>query len=206
VLNRIEIIPSPVTAQAGSVLQLNAQLYDGCNNIIDREPTWRNAEGGALTPTGTLTASQEARTYFGAIIAELDGVQQSADLVVTPASATVLEVSPDPFIVAAGSTSNVTVTAFDEFGNPFTPEVDWTVNPSAGQFDNDGAFIAGTVVDTYTSGLTARVAPNAELEIDVEIVPGPVAALNIQPNPVEVSAGDNIQLIVIFVDEFDNEV
>jgi hypothetical protein len=206
VLNRIEIIPSPVTAQAGSVLQLNAQLYDGCNNIIDREPTWRNAEGGALTPTGTLTASQEARTYFGAIIAELDGVQQSADLVVTPASATVLEVSPDPFIVAAGSTSNVTVTAFDEFGNPFTPEVDWTVNPSAGQFDNDGAFIAGTVVDTYTSGLTARVAPNAELEIDVEIVPGPVAALNIQPNPVEVSAGDNIQLTATPVDEFDNEV
>ena len=206
VLNRIEIVPSPVTAQAGSVLQLNAQLYDGCNNIIDRDADWRIAEGGALTPTGTLTASQEARTYFGAIIAELDGIQQTSDLIVTPASAAVLEVSPDPFVVAAGSTSNVTVTAFDAFGNPFTPEVDWTVNPNAGSFNEEGEFIAGTVVDTYVSGLTARVGPDAELEVDVEIVPGPVAALNIQPNPVEVNAGGNVQLTANPVDEFDNEV
>ena len=52
VLDRIEITPSPVTVQAGSQRQLTAQLFDGCSNLIDQEPTWRGVEGGSVTPTG----------------------------------------------------------------------------------------------------------------------------------------------------------
>ena len=120
VLDRIEINPNPVSIQAGAQRQLTAQLFDGCNNLIDQEPTWRGVEGGSVTPTGLLTASEEARTYFGAIIAELGSVQTSSDLVVTPAAAETLEVTPNPFIVSAGTTTEVEVTAFDAYGNPFT--------------------------------------------------------------------------------------
>ncbi|MAD60861.1 MAG: hypothetical protein CMH49_04985, partial [Myxococcales bacterium] len=205
VLERIEINPSPVSVQAGAQRQLTAQLYDGCNNLIEQEPTWRSTEGGSLTPTGLLTASESARTYFGAIIAELGGVQATADLVVNPAAASVLEVTPNPFIVAAGSVINLEVTAFDEFGNDFTPEVNWTVSPNAGQIDDDNQFISGQVVGTYTDGLIARVGA-AELAVDVEITAAAVASLNIQPSPVTVTANGSIQLNATPVDQFGNSV
>ena len=205
VLQRIEINPSPVSIQAGAQRQLTAQLYDGCNNLIEQEPTWRSTEGGSLTPTGLLTASESARTYFGAVIAELGGVQASADLVVTPAAASVLEVTPDPFVVAAGSVINLEVTAFDEFGNDFMPEVNWTVSPDAGSIDDEDQFTAGQVVGTFTDGLIARVG-SAELAIDVEITAGAVAALNVQPTPVTVTANGSIQLTASPVDQFGNSV
>ena len=205
VLNSIDIIPSPVTTQAGSQRQLTAQLFDGCGNIINREPTWRSAEGGTLTPTGLLTASEDARTYFGAIIAELDGIQQTADLIVTPSTATTLEVSPDPFIVRAGSTTAVTVTAFDEFGNSFTPEVGWTVSPNAGEINDDNEFTAATAVGVITEGIIARVG-EAETTVEVEVVASDVAALNIQPSPVMVSANASVQLTATPVDQFGNSV
>ena len=205
VLDRIEINPSPVTIQAGAQRQLNAQLFDGCNNLIEQEPSWRGTEGGSVTPTGLLTASQDARTYFGAIVAELGGVQTTADLVIMPAAASILEVTPDPFVVAAGSTTSVEVTAFDEFGNPFTPEVNWTVSPNAGSINDDGDFEAGSTVGSYTDGLIARVGV-AELAVEVEITAGPVAHLNIQPTPVTVNANNSIQLTATPVDRFGNTV
>jgi hypothetical protein len=205
VLDRIEVNPSPVSVQAGAQRQLTAQLFDGCNNLIDQEPTWRGAEGGSVTPTGLLTASEEARTYFGAIIAELGSVQATADLVVTPAAAATLELTPDPFIVSAGSTTEVEVTAFDTFGNPFSPEVNWTTNPNAGSINESGDFEAATVVGTYTEALIARVGA-AELALDVEITPAAVAQLNVQPTPITVSANSSIQLTANPIDAFGNAV
>jgi hypothetical protein len=205
VLNSIQIVPSPVVAQAGSQRQLTAQLFDGCGNLIDRDPVWRSAAGGTLTPTGLLTASEEARTYFGAVVAELDGIQQTADLEVTPAAANTLELTPDPFVVAAGSTTSVEVTAYDVYGNPFTPEVNWTVNPNAGEVDADNEFVAGQVIGTYSEALIARVG-TAELIVDVDVVPAAVAALNVQPSPLFVSANSSVQLNAQPVDRFNNPV
>ena len=205
VLDRIEITPNPVTVKAGAQKQLNAQLFDGCQNLIDQEPTWRGVEGGSVTPTGLITASEEARTYFGAIIAELGSVQATADLVVTPAAAMTLEVTPDPFIVSAGSVTELEVTAFDTYGNPFSPEVNWTTNPSAGSINEDGDFEAATIVGIFEEGLIARVG-SAELSIDVEITPAAVAQLNVQPTPLALNANSSVQLTANPVDAFGNSI
>ena len=126
-------------------------------------------------------------------------------MIVTPAAASVLEVTPNPFVVAAGSVITLEVTAFDEFGNDFVPEVNWTVSPNAGQIDDDNQFTSGQVVGVYTDGLIARVGA-AELAVDVEITAAAVSALNVQPTPVTVTANGSIQLNATPVDQFGNSV
>jgi hypothetical protein len=203
VLNSIEIEPETVSIQAGTQRQLRANLFDGCRNLIDRQPTWGIAEGGAITLGGVLTASTNARTYVGAVVAELDGFQDSADLTITPAEADSLTVNPSPLQIEAGSTVDLEVIARDVYGNTFSPEPLWTVSAEAGTVDEDNQFTATEVTGTFRDAIVARVGA-AETQIDVEVIAGPVDRLNIQPSPVVIPAGNTVQMTANPVDQYGN--
>jgi hypothetical protein len=205
VLSSIEIEPDQVTIQADAQLQLRANLYDGCFNLIEGETTWSLAQGGSMTSGGILSAGPQARTYVGAVIAEVEGFQDQADLVITPAQAVTLTINPDPLQVEAGNDVQLEVIASDQFGNTFIADAQWTVTPEAGEVDDQDVFTAATLVNEFNDGLTARVGDVTE-SVNVELVAGPIDRLNVQPSPVIIAAGETLTMTATPVDQYGNSV
>jgi hypothetical protein len=204
VLSRIEIDPSPITLKAAESRELRATLYDGCDNVIEGEVEWSIAEGGTIDDN-VLTANETAGTYTSSILAELGSFQDQADLIITPGLAQTIEVTPNPIRVEAGSRQPLSVIATDAYGNQFPTEVLWSANPNSGIIGNDNVFVAGTQVGIFGAAVQASV-DQAILSVDVEIVPAEVARLNVQPNPIIVEAGGQLQLTASPVDQFGNPV
>lgn len=182
VLSSIEIEPSAVTIQAGATRSMRANLFDGCRNTIAGQAVWSVAQGGSITSEGVFTAGDTAGTFSAAIVAELNGFQDQADLTVTPAAAAQIIVSPNPIVVAAGSNTQLQVTAVDTYGNTFVGDATWTINPNAGIVNADDQLIAGPRVGLYQNALTARVG-GATQTLDVEIVPADIASILIEALP-----------------------
>lgn len=211
VLRSVEIEPSAVSLQAGASRQLRANLYDGCRNIIAGQPAWSVAQGASITPTGLITASTAAGTFAASVVAELNGFQDQADLTVTPAAATALQITPAPLRVAAGGAVALQVTAFDVFGNSFIADPLWTVDPLAGAVNASDVFTAGPRVGVYAGAVTARVGA-ATLSVDVEVVPAQVASVVLEAqepaNGIDVVDLSNLtagqaQTVVITAQAFD---
>ena len=179
VLNSIEIEPSAVSIQAGESRLMRANLFDGCRNLIDGTPTWSVAQAGSISPNGNFTAGTVAGTYNAAIVAELNGFQDQADLTITPAAAARLVVTPNPVTLPAGGSVALSVTAYDQFDNPFSADPSWTVNPSAGVVNAEDQFIASSRVGFYNDALVARVG-GVSTPIDVEVVPAEVASILVE--------------------------
>ena len=182
VLNSIEIEPSAVTIQAGETRSMRANLFDGCRNLIEGEPVWSVAQGGSITAEGEFTAGDTAGTFSASIVAELNGFQDQADLTVTPAAADQILISPNPIIVAAGSSTPLQVTAIDTFGNTFEGDATWTINPNAGVVDANDHLIAGQRVGVYADAITARVG-GATQTLDIEVVPADISNIIIEALP-----------------------
>jgi hypothetical protein len=206
VLNEVVIEPSIVTIEAGGTRQLRANLLDGCQNLIEGEAVWTVAAGGVVTPEGLLTASVQARTYIASVVAEVNGFQDQADLTITPAAATSITINPSPVLrIEAGDQVTLEVVASDAFGNTFTPDALWTVNAAAGSIDDDNIFTATEVVGDFDNAVTAYLG-DIEDSIDVDVIAGPVASLNIQPSPAQVQAGESLNMTATPVDRFGNAV
>jgi hypothetical protein len=179
VLSSIEIEPSAVSLQAGASRQLRANLYDGCRNLIAGQAAWSVAQGASVTQAGVITAGEVAGSFSAAVVAELNGFQDQADLTVTPAAAVTLQITPAPLRVAAGGSVPLQVTAFDTFGNSFIADPLWTVNPVAGAVSASDVLTAGPSVGVYPGAVTARVG-SATLSVDLEIVPAQVASIALE--------------------------
>lgn len=216
VLNSIEIEPSAVTIQAGDTRSMRANLFDGCRNRILGEATWSVAQGGSITEDGVFTAGDTAGTFSAAIVAELNGFQDQADLTVTPAAANQILISPNPIVVAAGSSTALQVTAIDSFGNTFEGDATWTINPNAGVVTSSDTLIAGQRVGVYPDAITARVG-GATQTLDIEIVPADISDIVIEALPSvtaetyelsDLTAGQGltITLEATALDPFGNEV
>lgn len=205
VLSKVQIQPSPVVLAASTSRQLRADLFDGCNNVIVGQANWLLAAGGNLSNTGLLTAGNLANTYIDAVVAELNGFQAKADLIVTPGPAVSLSINPNPLKISAGSSQALTVTGRDQFGNEFAADVLWTVDAVAGSINDQDVFTAGQDVGVFTNALTAKLG-NATVSINVEVIPATVATINIQPSPVVISAGEAVQMTATAVDRFGNQV
>ncbi|MEE2644742.1 MAG: choice-of-anchor Q domain-containing protein [Myxococcota bacterium] len=208
-LQRVEIDPDPVTVPAGSVRNMQARLYDGCDNLVDGEVSWSllNDAAGTIAEDGLFTAGTVAESFERILVASSGDFQAQGSIEIVPATIDQLEIVPSELRLQAGAAQQLSVIASDRFGNLFTPSPTWSVpDASAGSISAGGNFTAGREAEFYQDAVFASFG-GVSTSLDVEVIPAEVASISVQPSPLSFTAGQPaVQLEATLSDRFGNEV
>ena len=120
-----------------------------------------------------------------------------------------LKVEPATVSMRPDETSQLTATAFDQFGQEIPGiEVRWSSGEGA-RIDSTGALRAGARSGRFPQ-LVAAEASLGEVAMrvtsDVEIVPGPLHVVELSPAATELSIRDSVDFDAVGLDAFGNEV
>ena len=191
-LSRLTVRPDRAEVVAGDTLTFEATGYDDDGGELVVRPQWTLAGGiGALEPSGTFTAGTAGR---GRVRAAVGGVEASSALTVVAGPARRIELLPAEVRVASGGEVALRAVARDAGGNAVALDpndsgvtVEWSLTRDVGDLDGRGVLTAGRV------GQAAVVAAAGDLrgEARVEVTPGPLVTIALEPvNPTVVSGAE----------------
>ncbi len=112
-----------------------------------------------------------------------------------------IAITPSPAVVAAGDTLRLHGVAYDSAGRPIENAViRWFRAPAArfeGRVDSSGLVNAGAVavLPVRAVAMVPGSAPSRPTTINVQIVPGPTARIDVSPDPRRMVAGQSIQVV-----------
>ena len=179
----------------------------GLNYIFGTEP-----RAGEVDETGNFTAGTEAGTYSAAVSVEAaqGSVTKSVtvDITIEHGILDHILLIPETVELGIGEDQKFSATAVDAHENPISEaQIDWAIDEAAGTVANDGTLSAGTLAGTFEQGLKATVSLNGatvESTATVTVNPGPPVALSLPP--IEIVAGETLQLQTSIADEYGNSV
>jgi len=208
---RLEVTPSTASVTAGQAVTYAARVYDQSDNLVDTVtgeatfsidaaaggsflgPTYTSAKAGSWTVTASYT-SPGGKTLV-----------DTAALTVLPAGPDSLAVAVAQSPIAAGSTTTVTATVTDAYGNPVADGTAVTFTCSAGDFGGGAttytattsggvalASYSATVQGTATLVATAGGASDSAQIVVTAEAPGPPARLEIAPSDASLIAGESV--------------
>jgi hypothetical protein len=179
--------------------------------------TFTAADAGMFTFSATLkTAGTQSLTAADTMTASSTSTQSG--IVVTPAAASRFVVAANPTIITAGTSTSVTVTAFDAFGNVatgYTGTVRFTSSdgqavlpPNSTLTNGTGTFsvILKTVNPAGSQTVTAADTVNGSLTAtaNVTVTPAAASTFTVSAAPSTITAGDSITLTVTAYDPYGN--
>lgn len=158
----------------------------------DRQPTHTYEDAGEFTVRLTVirgdsevTSSQVVRMF--------------------PGQAGWVDVDPAAISLESGETVQLTASAFDFLGNPVpNANIEWNVNPDAGQLNEDGVFTAGPNIGEFPDAVTAsfeRQDVTGEGNLAATIIFGELESVLIQPPEIDLRVNERIDLKVIARDK-----
>jgi hypothetical protein len=201
-VSTVAITPSTATVVAGQPVAFTAHAYDKFGNATT-DPVSLTADPsvGSLDSSGVLTATTAAGKYAKSVTATLGGKSATADVAVTPDSlASVVLTAPGR--VAVGTTTQLSATATDKFGNATGDAISYTVNdPAAGTVSSAGVFTAGTTPGTYLRAITATAGSLTD-SADVDVANVRVPALVTVSGPKTAHAGQPTAYTATVKDQF----
>ena len=205
----IEVTPNPVTVTSGSTQQFIAAGKDINDNDVPITPTWSVMGGiGTISPSGLFSAITAGT---GDVVATSLGVSGSSDVTVIPGKATSIELySGDGQSDRAGATlaDPFVVIVKDSNENPVSGvSVSFSVAAGGGVLSetlvvtgsNGKAFVIltlGTTPGTNTVTATATGLGGSSVTFNAA-GGGPLASLEVTPNPVTIASGDTQQFMVL---------
>ncbi len=196
-LASIVVSPQDTTVKAGETTDFTATGYDALGNEVPVEVSW-SVQGGIGSIDAASGSFQATTAGSGAVIA-VDGVLAGVSMVtVEPGKVAKLQV-PSTYTVAAGEDISLNVTAVDAFNNETPADYQWEMSGELGQL-TDGKLQGeqtGTAEVIIRSG-------DVETRTTVEVTLGQITRVEIEPNPLELKAGDRVQLRAIGFDAHDN--
>lgn len=126
---------------------------------------------------------------------------------ITPGPLTEVRVMPESAEVDIGGTQEFSVSCTDAYGNEITDyQLSWDVSLGIGSMDLD-IFTAGTKAGVFTEAVTATVKSGDTVvsgTTSVTIKPDPLDSVSIVP--VQLAAGEELQLEFIATDEYGNTI
>jgi hypothetical protein len=208
----VTVTPDPVTLAIGGGQQFTAVVRDASGNILpSSNPTWSTAAGGTISSTGAFIAGTVAGTFPNTVVARFGNLAGSATVTVTAGTLASVTVTPNPQMMAIGSTQQFTAVGRDANGNvvPFTPF--WSVQNGGGTIAATGVFTAGTVAGTFTNTVracatAACTAGTMNGTATVIVSAGALANIVVTPTPVTVATGANQQFTATGTDANGNQV
>lgn len=188
---------------SGKTTGLKVKGQDPHGNLIQIDPSWsvRPKALATIDPSGQLTAQKAGS---GIITAHKGDFTASMKLSVSPGQLDAIQIQPlDEEALLAGTTYQFTATGLDKGGNEVQLSPNWAVTTHIGNIDRKtGTFRATKVgsgsVEAYFQGIVASM--------DIEVVPGNLNQLFIDPNPVTVKSGQNQTFTVKGMDSEKNTV
>ena len=210
-LASVAIDPAAPTVVAGGKTALSFVAADAYGNpLAPVNVRWdADPRAGAIGLDGSFTATTKAGAYETAVrvVATMDGVTQTsdADITVTRLPLSILAISTDEASVEVGGMAAFTATAADAFGNSFPTDATGWSTIDGHQVDQAGLFAAGTTagVATVRARLTVGGSSATAMET-VEVLPGPLARVALQPEAGAVEAGEMLQFTAVAMDEHGN--
>ena len=179
------ITVSDISVAADTAQQLEGMAADQYGNPLpDAEVTWTllEANAGALTASGLLTAGEVAMHFPGAIgVQAAHGglmVEGAAPITVTPGPLDRMVIGPSPAEIRKEMTQQFVAVGADRSGNRIAGlDFEWSVESDGGGIGADGLFTAGgepgifedTVRATATQGDVTRSA-TASVEVEPDRV------------------------------------
>ena len=153
----IQVSPGSPTIIAGGSQAFTATASDQYSNTWDvtGQVVWsiNSATGSANWNGATVTVSEaSAAGTPWTVTASLNDISGTAQLTVSDAAITSIQVTPSSQSITAGGSQAFTATAFDQYGNAWdvTTQVTWTINSAQNSFQWSTQSI-GTVTVTQAS-------------------------------------------------------
>ena len=210
-LASVAIDPAEPTVVAGGKTALSFIAADAYGNpLAPVNVRWdADTRAGAIGLDGNFTATTKAGAYETAVrvVVTMDGVTQTgdADITVTRGPLSILAISTDEASVEVGGMAAFTATAADAFGNPFPTDATGWSTIDGHQIDQAGLFVAGTTAGVATVRARLTVGgSSATAMATVEVLPGPLARVALQPEAGAVEAGETLQFTAVAMDEHGN--
>jgi hypothetical protein len=196
----LHVTPPTVTVDMLGTQQLRAIAEDASGRRIEVVPAWQVMDDkGSIDAQGNFAATGLGDTLALATYAGLTG---GAQITVVPGQAASVQVRPQDVTVTAGTNYQFQAEVFNAHGYPLDVAPTWEVTNELGTIDASGLFTAtkagqGRIV-ANAGGQTARV--------EVTVVPGPLTLLQVEPEEIQMRAGESVQFQVKGFDAVGNEV
>ena len=178
-LKSITISPMTATVQVGQVQPYTAQGYDQNGNLFNANYTWAS-QGQAMLRGSSL---QALAVGTATITASANGVTSpAATLTITAAPALQsINLSVNPASIQVGGTAQLSYTAVDQYGNPFTASsLTYNVTGTAATLNSGSGTLtgvsAGSVTVTATSGSVTSNPVSVSVGLDSQTVTFPAPA------------------------------
>lgn len=159
------------------------------------------------TRAGHHTVRLEARSFVRGE-SFVDAVARENIVEVHPGPLASLGLEPDNLVLEPQESVQFEVTALDEFGNSIPRmAATWSATAAGGRVDAGGRFTAATRAGFYADSVVLRgeyEGSTREVTVDVQIVPGPLARVDLQSESPSVFTGDQTLVSVAGFDGFDN--
>lgn len=204
VVTTINVAPNPDTLPINAATQFSAIGLDADGNEVGIDPTWSvEAGGGNVNDAGVFTAGTDVGTFANTVTASVGSVSGSASVTVTGGPVAAITVTPNPDTLAVDATQQFTAVASDAGGNVVAISPNWSVAAGGGSIDDGGLFTAGTEAGTYANTVTASVG-DVEGTATVTVTPGPLASVNVTPDPTTLAIGGTEQFTAVGRDAYGN--
>ncbi|MEA3280262.1 MAG: hypothetical protein U9Q38_06660, partial [Thermodesulfobacteriota bacterium] len=202
VLARVIVSPKNASLLSGENIQFKALGKDRFSNTISISPRWsvEPKELGKITPGGTFLAQKAGK---GTLKATAEDFESSVTIEVKTGEPKYLSIDAPDSHIMAGKTYSFTALGYDQGGNGFPAEVKWAVTRDLGYIGKEtGTFYATKV------GKGTVVAYSGEIitDIPVEVKPGELRHLFIEPNTVTVVSNTKQEFIARGLDIEKNKV
>ncbi|MFH1448112.1 MAG: PKD domain-containing protein [Candidatus Micrarchaeota archaeon] len=194
----LELSPENITLSAGSSHPYTATAYDEYGNPVDvTDETTFGSDGGAFDE-GVFTAGNTTGDYT--IEGDYGELYASTQVHITNADAVSITITPKNSTIPAGGSQEYTVTAYDEYGNPWDVTYDSDLASEAGPFEANILTSDGTMGTFEASAEYMELADYAS----VTVTYGEAAELVLFPESATVSVGDTIDYSSTAYDEYGN--
>ena len=195
-LTTLSIDPTSAELQVGGTFTFSATGADAHGNPVLVSPTWSvQGSAGDIDPaSGLFTAGPIAGDYAGAVRATIGLTVATADVIVVAGPLAFLQVSPPTVVAAVKSEVAFTAKGVDVYGNPVTlvDPVFWSVTAGGGAIDpNSGWLSAGCATGEFVDTVKA-VSGSVTGKASLSVVAGALLALEIIPDPGELTVGDEL--------------
>lgn len=196
-LATIAVTPEAPTLTAGETTTFTATGYDAHGNEVSVEVRW-SAQGRIGTIDAASGRFQAITAGTGAVVA-IDGTLAGVAMVtVKPGKVAKLHM-PSSYTVAAGEDASLKVTAVDAFNNPTEADLQWLLPDKLGQLSN--GVLQGKQAGT---GAIAVRSGDVEARTTLEVTPGNITRVQIEPAALDLKSGEQVQLRAIGLDAYGN--
>ncbi|HEV8399056.1 MAG TPA: Ig-like domain-containing protein, partial [Gemmatimonadales bacterium] len=189
----VEVSPATGSIEAGGdTIRLTAVAKDADGNVLSgRAVTWTSGDPAATVSTSGLVTG--VTPGAPTITATIEGQTGSADITVVPAAVGSVVVTPATLNLETGAGFVLTATLKDARGNTLTGRpVLWTSSDEAVAIvESDDGDVNGVAVGTATITATSEGQSGTAT---VNVVPPPVASVDVTPTTASILAGSTVQL------------